>query len=56
MKTCATPAAFRAALSNRLDNQARASSLPVARVRTIAVMERFLARVANDTSRPNGSP
>lgn len=45
MKTYANAAAFRAALSNRLGNRARAAALPIGRVRTVAVMERFLARV-----------
>ena len=32
-------------ISNRLGNRARAAALPIGRVRTVAVMERFLARV-----------
>lgn len=45
MKTYPTPVAFRAALSARLRDRARTASLQVDRVRTLVVMERFLARV-----------
>ena len=45
MKTYASPVAFRTALNARLRSRAGATSLPVNRVRTLAVMERFLARV-----------
>jgi hypothetical protein len=41
----ATPIAFKAALNARLRQRARVARLPVDRVRTIAVMERFLARI-----------
>lgn len=45
MKRYATPAAFKVALNARLRERARSVGLPVDRVRTLAVMERFLARV-----------
>jgi hypothetical protein len=45
MRTYNTPAAFRAALSTRIRDRARAGAIPVDRVRTLVVMERFLARV-----------
>lgn len=44
VKTYATSAAFKAALNARLRERARVSGLPIDRVRTLAVMERFLAR------------
>lgn len=45
VKTYVSPVAFRTALNARLRSRARALNLPVNRVRTLAVMERFLARV-----------
>jgi hypothetical protein len=45
MKTYASPVAFRTALNAKLRSRAGAMNLPVNRVRTLAVMERFLARV-----------
>lgn len=45
VRTYASPVAFRAALNARLLSRARTLKLPVERVRTLAVMERFLARV-----------
>lgn len=45
MKRYATPRAFKSALDAKLRDQARSAKLPVDRVRTVAVMERFLARV-----------
>lgn len=45
MKVYPNAVAFRAALSTRLGNRARGAALPIMRVRTVAVMERFLARV-----------
>lgn len=45
LKSYKTPAAFKAALDNRLRDQARRERRPTDRVRTAAVMERFLARV-----------
>ncbi|MBM4368059.1 MAG: nucleotidyl transferase AbiEii/AbiGii toxin family protein [Deltaproteobacteria bacterium] len=45
VKKYATPLAFRAALNEKLRQRARAAGTPVDRVRTLAVMERFLARV-----------
>lgn len=45
MKSYASPAAFKVALNARLRDQARRGALPVDRVRTVAVMERFLARL-----------
>jgi hypothetical protein len=45
MKEYKTPIAFRNALNARFRERARSMKLPVDRVRTLAVMERFLARV-----------
>jgi hypothetical protein len=45
MKAYENPAAFKMALNARLRERARRTALPVSRLRTIAVMERFLARV-----------
>lgn len=42
----ATPEAFRAALDQRIRNAARASGVPVMRIRKRVAFERFLARVA----------
>lgn len=44
MKAYPTPAAFKVALNARLRARAREAALPVDRLRTLAVMERFLAR------------
>ncbi len=43
--TYASPVAFRTGLNARLRTRARATNPPVNRVRTLAVMERFLAMV-----------
>lgn len=45
MKRYGTPVAFKTALNVKLRERARSAGLPVDRVRTLAVMERFLARV-----------
>lgn len=45
LKTYKTPGAFKSALAERLRSRAKADGIPTDRARSLAVMERFLARV-----------